>query len=132
MDGKLTLISPPDFYENDNLSILFFHLTDEEQDHISKWLSESKIKQDINLYIYTDEVNLPWIFYAFGRCEYKYINFNGMNSITQSLGGYLVGKSNVYYNTKDENLAAIYSHINGNRVSQVENFLESVLIDQRN
>jgi hypothetical protein len=132
MDGKLTLITPPDFFENSNTSILFFHLTDDEQDRISKWLSESKIKQDINLYVYTNEVNLPWIFYAFGRCEHKYINFDGMNSITQSLGGYLVGRNNVYYNTKDENLAAIYSHINGNRVSQVETFLESVLIGQRN
>jgi hypothetical protein len=132
MDGKLTLITSPDFFENSNTSILFFHLTDDEQDRISKWLSESKIKKDINLYVYTNEVNLPWIFYAFSRCEYKYINFDGMNSITQSLGGYFVGRNNVYYSTKDENLAAIYSHINGNRVSQVETFLESVLIGQRN
>lgn len=128
MDGKLTLITPPDFYENSNTSILFFHLSDEEQEKISKWLSESKIKQDLNLYVYTDETNLPWIFYAFGRCEYKYINFDGMNSVTQALGSYLLSRNNVYYNTTDENLAAIYSHINSNRTSRVETFLERVLI----
>lgn len=132
MDGKLTLITPPDFYENSNTSILFFHLSDEEQDQVSRWLSESKTKQDLNLYVYNGEANMAWILYAFGRCEYKYINFNEMNSITQALGGYLVGRNGVFYNTKDENLAAIYSHINGNRVSKVETFLESVLIGQGN
>lgn len=128
MDGKITLITPPDFYENSNASILFFHLSDQEQDQISQWLSNSAIKEDLNLYVYTDEPNLPWIFYAYGRCEYKYINFDGMNSVTQALGGYLLGRNGVYYKTEDENLAAIYSHINGNRVKSVEEFLESVSI----
>lgn len=128
MDGKLTLITPPDFFENSNKSILFFHLDDDEQDRISKWLGSSSIKEDLNLYVYTHEVNLPWIFYAFGRCEYKYINFDGMNSITQALGGYLVSRNNVYYKTGDENLSSVYSHINGNRIKQVEEFLERILI----
>lgn len=128
MDGKITLITPPDFFENGNKSILFFHLSDQEQDDISKWLNQSPIKEDLNLYVYTNENNLPWIFYAFGRCEHKYINFDQMNSVTQTLGGYLVSRNNVYYSTSDENMAAIYSHINNNRVDRIEAFLERVLI----
>jgi hypothetical protein len=132
MDGKITLITPPDFYENNNVSILFFHLSDEEQENISRWLNESKIQYDINLYVYTNENSLPWIFYAFGRCDYKYINFDQMNSVTQALGGYLLSRNDVYYKTKNENLSAIYSHINNNRIDRVETFLESVLVGQGN
>lgn len=128
MDGKVTLITPPDFYENNNTSILFFHLSDQEQDQVSQWLSKSTLKEDLNLYVYTNETNLPWIFYAYGRCEYKYINFGEMNAVTQALGSYLLSRNGVYYKTEDEKLASIYSHINGNRVKTVEQFLESILI----
>ena len=31
MNGKITLITPPDFFENDNHSILFVHLNDTDQ-----------------------------------------------------------------------------------------------------
>lgn len=129
MNGKLTLITPPDFFENGNTSILFFHISDEEQDIVSKWLSKSNLKRDLNLYVYTDEPSLPWIFYAFNRCDYKYINLNNMNTITQTLSGYFLGRSNMFYNTKDENTATIISHINNNRVNKIENFLERILID---
>jgi hypothetical protein len=128
MQGKVTLITPPDFYENENRSILFFHLSENDQDAVSKWLNESKLKENLNLYVYSNETNLPWIFYAFGRSDYKYIDFNEMNSITQALGGYLIGRNNVYYKTNDENLAAIYSHINNNRITRIEEFLERTLI----
>lgn len=131
MEGKITLITPPDFYENANQSVLFFHTSEQEQDTISKWLKQITFSDDLNLYVYTDETNLPWIFYAFSRCEYKYINFDNMNSITQALGGYLVSRNDVFYHTSDENLASIYSHINCNRVSNVEDFLERILIGQR-
>lgn len=132
MDGKITLITPPDFFENSNLSILFFHLSEEEQDTVSRWLSKADISQDLNLYVYTNETNLSWIFYAINRCEYKYINFDGMNTISQALGSYILAKNNVFYTTKDENLASIYSFINNNRVKQVEQFLEDTLIGQGN
>lgn len=128
MEGKLTLITPPDIFENSNTSIMFFHLSDEEQDAASKWLSSKDIKDNLNLYVYTNEPNLPWIFYAFNRCEYKYINFDQINTVTQALAGYMLSRNDVYYKTSDENLSAIYSHINSNRVNNIESFLERVLI----
>ncbi len=132
MDGKLTLITPPDFYENSNKSILFFHLSEQQQDTVSKWLSEADIQEDINLYVYTNEENLPWIFYAYNRCQYKYINFDEANLVTERLASYFLSRGNTFYSTNDDNLSAIYSHISGNRISQIENFLERVLIGQRN
>lgn len=127
MKSKITLITPPDIFENSNPSILFCHLTDEEQDAVSKWLSKSDISNNINLYVYTDEATPVWFLYALNRSEYKYININGVNLLTQALGGYVLSRNNVYYRTDDTNLAAVYSHINSNRVNTVEEFLESIL-----
>ena len=132
MDGKLTLITPPDIFENNNKSILFIHLNEQDQATVSKWLSESSIDQDLNLYVYDGEPNMNWFFYAMSRCEYKYIDLSGLNYITQALGGYLLAKKNVFYKTDDENLASVYSHINNNRVDRIETFLESILVGKTN
>jgi hypothetical protein len=128
MEGKITLITPPDIFENNNPSILFFHLSEQDQDAASKWFSNTDVKTDVNLYVYSGEENLPWLFYAMGRCEHKYLDLDGLNFISNALSGYILGRSNTYYKTDNENLAAIYSHINSNRVKNIETFLESVLI----
>ena len=129
MQGKITLITPPDIYENSNLSILFVHLTDEEQDAVSRWLSNNDILDDVNIYMYSGETNVTWLLYALSRSDYKYINIDCVNYITQSLSGYILGKNNTYYKTSDENIAAVYSHINSKSITTVEQFLESILID---
>lgn len=126
MQGKITLITPPDFFENSNESVLFMHLTDEEQDVVSKWLSTNEVYTNINFYVYNGEPNMAWILYALSRCEHKYINFDSYNLITQALGGYMLGKNGIYYKTTDENLVAVYSHINQNRVENVEQFLKVI------
>jgi hypothetical protein len=127
MTGKITLITPPDIFENSNPSVLFVHITEEEQDIISRWLGKADFKTDINFYVYSGEPNAIWFLYALNRCEHKYINIDCVNYITQALSGYALSKSGIFYKTQDENLAAVYSHINSNRVSQVEQFLESIL-----
>ena len=132
MKGKVTLITPPDFYENLNLSVMFVHLRDQEQDAVSKWLYSKDLGYDLNLYVFDNETDLPLFFYALNRCEYKYLNLNNLNGITQALSGFALAKNNVYYKVDDANLASVYSHINNNRVNRVEDFLEGVLIDQIN
>lgn len=126
MQGKLLLITPPDIFENSNESILFAHLNEEEQETVSKWLSNSKLEEDINLYVYDGELNTSWFLYALSLCEHKYINLDEINFVTQALSGYALGKSGVYYKTSNEDLAQIYSHINQNRVDGIEKFLESI------
>lgn len=127
MNGKITLITPPDIFENGNESILLVNLNDIEQDAVSKWLSESKFEQNLNIYFYSGETNIPWFFHAVGCCEHKYINLDGDNYVIKSISGYVLGKNNFSYLTVDENLASVYSYINNNRVNRVEDFLERAL-----
>jgi hypothetical protein len=130
MQGSITLVTPPDIYENANLSILFVHLSDQEQDSVSRWLKDSKLTEDINLYVYNGETNIDWFLYALNRCEYKYINVDGSNNISGAIMGYAVGKNGVCYQTADENIAAVYSYINPNRVETVDHFLERAFGEQ--
>lgn len=132
MKGKLTLITPPDIFENFNDSILFIHLNDADQDSVSKWLGATDFTQDINLYVYNGEPDVKWVLWALGQCRYKYIGLDDSNEITQALAGYILGKSNVFYKTTNENIAAVYRHINVNRISQIEHFLERALSDKTN
>ena len=132
MQGKITLITPPDFYENTNTSILFMHLTEQEQDTVSQWLAKTNITQNINFYLYSDETNIGWLFYALSRCEYKYINMDCVNFITQALGGYILGKNNTYYTTHDPRLSEVFGYINSGRIDNITQFLESILSDQTN
>jgi hypothetical protein len=127
MTGKITLITPPDFFENRNRSILFVHLDDREQDQISQWLGKSESEDNINLYVYTGETEVAWALWAVNLCQHVYVNLDEVNDVSRALSGYLLSKNDVYYKTTNENLAAIYSHINNNRISSVEKFLESVL-----
>lgn len=129
MKGKITLITPPDIFENDNISVLFMHLDEQDQDIVSAWLAKSDVKSNINFYVYTGESNIPWLLYAISCSNHKYIDIDGQNYITSALGGHILSKAGVYYKTKDENLAAIYSHINQHRVEKIETFLETILSD---
>ena len=124
MPGKITLITPPDIFENNNESVLFMHLSEEEQDTVSRWLGETGLQDDINFYVYSGEDNPNWLFYALALCKHKYINIDYYNSITQALSGYILGKGNVHYQVSNPDLANIYSHINNNRVENIEKFLE--------
>jgi len=130
MQGSITLVTPPDVYENSNLSILFVHLDDTGQDIVSRWLKTSTLTEDINIYVYNGETDVGWFLHALNRCEYRYINVDRANTISQAIMGYAVGKSGVCYETADENTAAVYSHINPNRIKSVDEFLERAFGEQ--
>jgi hypothetical protein len=130
MDGKITLITPPDVFENESYSILFIHLHDEDQEVVSKWLANADIKQNVNIYFYSGEQDLTWFFHAAAISEYKYINLDSLNNVTSTLSGYILGKKNVFYKTEDENIAAICQYINQNRITNIESFLERAFNDK--
>jgi hypothetical protein len=127
MKSKITLITPPDIFENSNPSVFFIHPSDEEQEIIAKWFADRDIPYDINFYVYTNETNAVWFLYALNRSEYKYMNVDKVNTLTQALSGYVLTRNNVFYRTENQNLAGIYTHINGNRVGSIDQFLESIL-----
>jgi hypothetical protein len=60
MEGKITLITPPDIFENESYSILFIHLSESDQELVSRWLSNSNIKEHINIYFYSGDFML-WL-----------------------------------------------------------------------
>ena len=124
MDGKITLITPPDIFENDSYSILFMHLTEGDQEVVSNWLAESDIKENINVYFYDHEIDLNWLFHALNRCTYKYIDLNELNDVTRALSGYIIGKKDTYYKVDNESLSAVYHYINQDRITNITQFLE--------
>jgi hypothetical protein len=127
MSGKITLITPPDIFQNGNISMLMVNLSEDDYDIVSKWLANSGLDQNLNIYIYSGEPNVPWFFHAVGCCEYKYIDLDGDNYITQALSGYVLGHSEFVYKTNNENIASVFSHISNNRVHRIEDFLERAL-----
>lgn len=129
MNGKITLITPPDFYESSNLSILFCHLNEKQQEAVSSYLKASNIQSNINIYVYDKECDLEWLLYAYNLCDYKYLNLDQLDIITEIMAGYWLSKKNVYYNIADDVKAEIYKHINGNRVFDIEKFLERIVIE---
>ena len=130
MTNKITLITPPDYYENSNFSILFLGLTDEQQDTTSRWLAEHPIYPDTNIYFYQGEPTTDWLFYALNRSDVKFLNYDAGHAIISLMGSYILGKSNVYYTTKDENIKTLMSHISNNYIADVETFLEKIFNDQ--
>jgi hypothetical protein len=130
MDNRITLITPPDFFENETYSILFIHLSEVDQSKVSQWLANANLTEHINIYFYDHEIDIPWFLFALGRSEYKYIDLDGLNYATSALSGYIVGKKNTYYSITDESKSAVYHYINQNRVSSVESFLERALHDK--
>jgi hypothetical protein len=130
MNGKITLITPPDVFENDSHSVLFMHLSETDQEKVSEWLSKSTIKEHINVYFYDQEIALPWLFHAMGRCDYKYIDLNDVNRVTSALSGYILGKKNTFYKINDESLSAVYHYLNQDRITNIESFLEKAFDEQ--
>ena len=125
MAAKITLITPPDIYQNDLESILFCDLTEEEQEGVISWLKEVN-NLEINIYYYQGEPNVSWLLHALSCTHYRYINVNNMSGITNHLVGYLLSKSNVFYSCDDVNIIQVYNHINHNKVRDATDFLEKV------
>lgn len=126
MQGKITLITPPDIFENDTKSVLFVHLGEDDQEVVSRWLSTSGFEENINIYFYDHEIEVDWLLHAMSRCEYKFINLDKLNGATSTLCGYLLGKRDTFYKVQNENTAAICHYINQNRITNIELFLERV------
>ena len=131
MQGKITLITPPDIYENSNYSILFIGLDDKQQEQTSTWLGQKDNLPNCNFYYYQGENNPEWLLYALNRSDAIFLNLDTDSAIINIMGSYILGKSGVHYTTTDENLKALISYINNQYVPSVEQFLEKVLNDEQ-
>jgi hypothetical protein len=130
MENKLTLITPPDYYENGNPSIMLISMTTEQQDAVSEWLTKTDIKTDLNLYTYQGENVMEWLLYALARSDYKYINLDSPDSITNIMATYILSRPNVFYSTANPDIKALVGYLNNNYVDSIEQFFERVLSGQ--
>jgi hypothetical protein len=126
MENKLTLITPPDFYENDNQSILFLSISETEQESVSVWLKDNTIPEDLNLYTYQGENNIEWLLYALARSDTKYINLDGEDAITNVMASYIISRPNVFWHTENTDLKLVLEHISNGYVNGVEDFLQNL------
>ena len=131
MSLKITLITPPDIFENDNESIFLINLNEEDQNAATDWLSKYDSEKDLNIYFYQGEINMPWFLHAMAVSTYKYIDIDANSPMTDLLAGYILGKNNVYYKTAEQNTAAVYNYINPNRVSNVVTFFERAISEAK-
>lgn len=129
MNNKITLVTPPDFYENSNPSILLVGFDDAQQDQTSEWLGANDFKSDINLYYYQGEDNIEWLLYALARSDRVFVNADCEYDVVQRLLSYMLGRSNVWYTTQDESLRQLFNHINGHFVNTVTEFFEGTFND---
>lgn len=123
MSTQVTLISPPDIFQNNEHSIMLMNVTPKEEDEVALWLTDHDTNH-INIYFYQGEANVPWILHSMGCTNYKYINLDNLTSVTIHLAGYILSKQDVFYYTDDVNTAELYSHINANRVKSITDFLD--------
>ena len=130
MANKITLITPPDFYENGNFSILFMGMTGDDQTVASYWLGQRENLPETNLYVYQDEPTIPWLLYAANRSAVTFINLDTGYPIIDRLASYILSKPGVYYTTKDQNIKELMSHINTKYVNSIEEFLERAYNEQ--
>lgn len=131
MSLKITLITPPDFFENETESILLIDLDEQEQTLATDWLGQLESNNELNIYFYQGEINMPWFLHAMAISKYKYINVDAEKPLTSLLTGYILGKTNVYYKTDDADKAAVYSYINNNRIDNIKTFFERILCDDK-
>ena len=127
MKNRVTLVTPPDTFENSNKSILVIDLSEKEQDDLSKWLGECQDEFDLNIYFYQGEPDIPWLFHAIARADYVYLNLDNYSDIGHLLSSYILSKPNVWFTTKDKNLLSLFTHINQRYVDTVDEFLRKAI-----
>ena len=120
----ITLITPPDIFENENQSIVFMNISDEEQEQASHWLSINNIDKPINLYYYQGETDIPWLLHAISISKGVYLNCENNSDVTKWITSYILGKSNVWYKTYDANFKSLMSYINQKSINNITEFLE--------
>lgn len=127
MTIKITLVTPPDIYQNDSDGIFLINLSESEQTAATQWLSEFDTEQDVNIYFYQEEVDVPWFLHSMAVSKYKYIELNANLDIGFMLASYLLSKQNTFYSGTNQSVLAVYNYLNKNQVSGVVDFFERTL-----
>lgn len=131
MTLRITLITAPDIYQNDNHSLLLINPSVQEQDMSSSWLGQSTLDIPLNLYYYSNENNIDWLLFALASADYVYVNIDNCKDQSASLIGYIIGKSKCFYSSNNDSILDTYKKINHNYVNNINDFLESILSEKQ-
>jgi hypothetical protein len=130
MTLKITLITPPDIFENDSPSIFLINLTEKQQEQASDWLAKSSGEFPLNVYFFQNEPNIVWFFHALANSSHKYINLDNTVGMCELLSSYILSKPSVYYSSTDKNKIAVFGHINQNKIESVTDFFERLMSEK--
>lgn len=127
--SKINLITAPDKLFNDNLSFLLVYpsnfIKEQFQNLIANW------NFSINVYVYdmdveTQDHDYDWLLSVLNLVDYVILDLDNFDRETRLLTSYLLGKSNVYWLTKQE--TPVYNKLSFNRVYNLD-WLEQDLIN---
>jgi hypothetical protein len=124
--GKITLVTPPDYFENSNISILLVGFSQKDQEDTSVWLKENDQTLDINFYYYQGEDTIEWLLYALARADYTYINCESDSLIIQKLLTYMVSRPGVFWSSQSEDTVKILTCLSNKQVNTIEDFLKGI------
>lgn len=127
MTGKITLVSPPDVYVNNNFSFILINTTEEQQEKVSNWFASKNLDKEVTIYFYNNESNLQWLVTASAVSKYKFINLSNTRDNSQFLSSFILSSENCYYSLDDDNMFEIFRLVNTSRITDIENFLDKVI-----
>ena len=74
--------------------------------------------------------NVEWFLYALGRSDFKYINLDNEDPITNVMTSYIASRPEVYYHSENKDIVNLISYLNNNSVNNIEEFFERIFNDK--
>ena len=113
---NINIITPPDKLFNDAVQVLLIFPSKELQESVQKHLFVD-IEQDINVYIYEQEVSsdidLEWLLTVFKMSELTIIDVDNVQPYLRDMLSYMIAKPKTFWLTKGEN--RVYNKLSNNR-----------------
>jgi len=112
--NQITIITPPDKLYNQGIDILLIYPARDIKNDIQALLF--KTEAPINLYVYEDNKNEPyinWLFDIHRMCKLCIIDFDILPHELKCIESFFISFKNTYYRTAGENI--LFSKISPNR-----------------
>lgn len=120
--SNITLITPPDKLETQELTFLLIHPSALVKDQFQDVLST--IDANIHVYLYEEGDNLEWLLDVFHRSDVVILDIDNSSSKVRDLVSYFITKDKTFWLTNsNENC---YNLISRNRIFTLD-FLESII-----
>jgi hypothetical protein len=120
---KMTLITPPDTLQNENVSVLLVNPSDQDKDSFNTVAKD--LKNSINLYLFDEETHddPSWLIDVAQSVDYIIVNIDHSRKI-EWLIAWLLNFSKTFYLTTKDHMP--YNKINVNKVYDISQVAEGV------